>query len=148
MTFEPTPLDLDKLDPGKLAQLIEHRAWVPLASVAIYLLVRILKSDTKIPIDIPPKARYWAAFALGIASGVLEKVVSAGTYDQKTWTSAVVGGLISGAIAILGHEALIENLRNGRELAIPGLVVPGTRPAPDKPITIPPEAPKDPEKPS
>lgn len=125
-----------------LIKLVEDRKWVSLAAVVIFWLTRLLKSDTKIPIDIPARYRWWLALGLGILSGVLEKVASSGTQDAKTWTSAIVGGLISFALASLGHQAIIENLRDGKELPIPGLMIPGARPSPDKPITIPPETPK------
>lgn len=129
------------MNPDDIALLIEQRKWVPLAAVVIFLVTRLLKSDTKIPIDIPPRVRIWVVFGLGIASGVLEHVIAG-----KTWTSALIGGAVSAVLAVVGHESIIASLRGGKELVIPGLIVPGTRPSPGAPVSITPAplaAPKD-----
>src|SRR5688572_24126051 len=105
------------MNPDELVALIERRAWVPAAALVVGLLVRLMKSDTKLPIDIPPRARAWVALGLGVLSGVLEKVATG-----RTWTSALVGGLVTGALAIVGHDTLIMSLRRGRELPVPGLM--------------------------
>jgi len=106
------------MNPDQLVDLIERRAWVPLASVVVFFLVRLMKSDTKLPINLPPLTRAWVALGLGVLSGVLEKVATG-----RTWTSAIVGGLVTGALAIIGHDTLIASLRKGREIPVPGLMV-------------------------
>lgn len=113
-----------------LANLIEQRKWVPLAALVIFLTIRLLKSDTKIPVDIPPRARIWVVFGLSIASGVLEHVIAG-----KSWTNALVGAGVTAAIAVLGHESFIASLRAGKELPVPGLIIPGARPSPTAPPT-------------
>lgn len=120
------------MTPDDIALLIEQRKWVPLAAIVIGLVVRLLKSDTKLP-TVPPRARIWLVFGLGIVSGVLEHVVAG-----KTWTSAIVGGAVSAVLAIVGHESIIASLRGGKELVIPGLIIPGARPSPNAPPSIPP----------
>lgn len=112
------------MNPDEFVALIEHRAWVPAAALVVGLLVRLMKSDTKLPIDIPPRARAWVALGLGILSGVLEHVATG-----RTWTSAIVGGLVTGALAIIGHDTLIASLRRGRELPVPGLMAPPKLPS-------------------
>jgi len=111
--------------------MIEQHKWVPLAALVIGLVVRLLKSDTKIPIDIPPRWRVWLAFGLGIVSGILETVITG-----VPWQSAIIGGLVSTALAVLGQNVVIDSLRAGKEFPLPGLIIPGTQPAPDKPVTI------------
>lgn len=117
---------------ARLSALVAQHKWVPLAALAIALIVRLLKSDTKIPIDIPPNWRVRLAIALGCVSGVLEAVTT-GT----GWTESIVGGLISAALAVLGHETIINSLRGGKEFVVPGLTKPGVPPAPGKPPSIP-----------
>ena len=135
--------ELYPLDPEKFARLIEERAWVPIAAVVVVYLLRLVKSDTKLPINIPSGwPRFAVLFLLGFVSGVLEKVASAAPgmhYDPKTWTSAIVGGLLTSVIALTMHNAY-ESMSGGKELPLPkALLVPGARPSPDKPPSIPPE---------
>jgi hypothetical protein len=118
----------------QIADMISKRAWLPLGALVIGLVVRILKSDTKIPIDIPPRLRIWAAFGLGQVSGALEAVVTG-----KTWKEAVLGGLVQSMLAIVGQNVLIGSLRGGKEIPLPGLTVPGAAPSPGKPPSLPPK---------
>lgn len=93
--------------------LIDARAWVPLAAVLVGAIVRLTKMG---PLSerIPPAARPWIALGLGLVSGVLEAVL-AGTPAAV----AIAGGLISGTLAIAGHDTLVESLRKGKELGAP-----------------------------
>lgn len=117
------------------AALFAHQ-YVLFAALSIGFVVRILKSDTKIPVSIPPRYRIWLAFGLGAAAGVLEKV-SSGT----EWKPALFDGALSAVFAILGQNVVIDSFRGGKEISIPGLMVAGERPSPGKPPTIPPDAP-------
>jgi hypothetical protein len=97
----------------------------------IGLITRLFKSDTRIPLDIPPRLRIWLAFGLGAVSSVLEMVV-AGT----PWKTALVDGLVSAVLAVVGHDVLIGSMRDGREFAVPGLMLPPSPPpSPKKPET-------------
>lgn len=134
--------DPSVLDPQKLADLAHNRLWVPLASIILLWVVRLLKSDTKLPIDIPSGwPRYAIVFVLGTVSGILEKVageVPSLHYDKHTWTSAIVGGLVTSATALVLHNGW-ENFTKGKELPLPKfLLIPGERPSPGKPPSIPP----------
>lgn len=98
-----------------LALALAHK-WVAVASVVIGALVRLAKSDTVLPIDVPAKWRPLFAMGLGVVSGVLEHV-AAGT----SWRDAVLGGVVSAVLAILGHEWVVERLLGDRAMPIPGL---------------------------
>lgn len=123
------------MDPTDLANLIAQRKWVALAAVVIGLIVRLLKSDTKIPVDVPPQLRVWLALALGAASGALDKLVEAG---NTTWTTALLNGLVAAVLAIVSHNLVIDSVRGGKELVVPGLIKPGVSPSPGNPPSIPP----------
>lgn len=123
------------MDPSQLGELVTEHKWVGVAAIVIGVVVRLMKSDTKIPINIPTQYRVWLALGLGIVSGVLEAVATG-----KAWTPAIVDGLVSAAIAIVGQNAIIDSLRGGKEITVPGLMVPGASPAPGKPPSIDPPA--------
>ncbi len=116
-----------------LGELVLAHKWMAATAVAIALVIRLLKSDTKIPINVPPRARIWLVLALGVASSVLDKVAT-GT----PWTKAIVNGLVGAFIAVIGHETVIASIRSGKEIPVPGLMVPGASPSPGAPPTIPP----------
>lgn len=131
------------LSPDEVHQLIEavtNHKWLVGSAILIGLLVRLLKSDTKIPIDIPGKYRVWAALGLGVVSGVVNSLAT-----NKPWLPAFLEGVASAGLAIVGQNAFIESLRGGKELVIPGLIKPGVPPAPGKPASIdpPPMPPED-----
>lgn len=120
------------MNPNDVVVLVEQRKWVALSAVLIGLAVRLVKSDTVFP-TVKGTWRVHLALALGIASGVLEKVA-----DGVTWTSAIIGGLVAAAFAIIGHDVLIGSLRAGKELPLPAkLLVPGAPPEEGKPVTRP-----------
>ena len=97
--------------------LISSHKWVALAALVIAFAVRLLKSDTTVPIDIPAAWRPWLALGLGIVSGVLDKIA-----NGTVWTAAVAGGLVSALIAVFGHDIIVGSLRGGVEIPIPGLM--------------------------
>lgn len=94
--------------------LIQSHAWVPLAALVIGFLVRALKSDAFV---LPPSLAVAAPYrpllvlALGIVSGVLDAVVG-GT----PWRDAIVGGLLSALMALIGHTTIVDVLRGGRDI--------------------------------
>ncbi len=123
-----------QLDPERLALLIQQRAWVPLAVPVIWIAIRFLKSDTKYFPTIPADYRIWAVFILGALSGVIEHVVK----DGQTWTTSLVGGLISALGALTFQETAIASIRGGKEFPVPKfLIKPDTSPAPNAPVTLP-----------
>src|SRR5574338_298624 len=102
------------MQPDQLIALVIAHKWIAVAAVLIGAIVRALKQDTPIPITIVAKYRPWLALGLGQVSGVLQ-ALSTGT----PWKEALVGGLVSSVVAILGHDLVIESMRNGKELGAP-----------------------------
>jgi len=119
-----------------IARLVAERKWIPLAAFAIWIVVRLLKSDTVIPIDVPPRWRAPLAFGLGLVAAGLD-MVAAGV----DWQVALFDGILTALIAIFGHDIVVGSIRGGQEIPIPMLTIPGTRPAPNMPVTIEPPAP-------
>lgn len=129
------------MNTSELATLIGQHKWVPIASVVLGVLVRLAKSDTRIPIDIPPRLRVWLAFGLGQVAAVLDVVVAG-----QPWKQAIFGGLIASVLAIVGHNTIVDSMRGGKEFPVPGLTLPGVPPSPGKPPSIPaPPLPREPE---
>jgi len=92
--------------------LVTHWWTVPLAAV-VWTLVRLLKDDAAVkwfPGSIDPKYRVWAALALGLIGGVLDKAIADGG-----WDNALGGGVAAGLFAIAA-QAGIMSMRNGREI--------------------------------
>ena len=117
------------MDIQPILDLIAQHKWVGVAALVIGLLVRMMKEDTSFPpFAIPSRWRPYLALGLGIASGVLQ-AVSTGT----PWKTALTGGLVSGVVAIVGHDTVIAGLLNGKEIRIPGLTK-------DPPSATPPHA--------
>ncbi len=82
-----------------------------MAGAIIWVIVRVLKSDTAIPITIPPKWRAIVAMLLGVLAGILD-TIARGT----PWQTAITAGLLAGAGAIAAHETVVEGVRNGKDV--------------------------------
>lgn len=100
-----------------LTDLISQHKWVALGAVAIGLVIRLLKEDTAIPISIPPRARIWIVLLGGIIYAEIGRVAGG-----MPWKQAAAEGLAAALTAVIGHEAVIESARNGKEIPIPGLM--------------------------
>lgn len=97
-----------------LLPLIQAHAWVPLAALVIGFVARTLKDDAFVlPAGWSVAARWRPVLvvALGVVSGVLDAIVG-GT----PWRDALVGGLLSALLAMLGHTTIVDILRGGRDL--------------------------------
>lgn len=101
----------------QLFDLIADHQWVAVAALVVGFLVRAIKSDTRLPITLPPRVRPWLALGLGAVSGVLEHVVTG-----VSWRDALLGGLASALAAMAGHDVLVEGVRRGREVRMPGMM--------------------------
>lgn len=90
-----------------------HPSWVVLWATGIGFVVRLLKSEkVPAPFDrIPPKARPLVALFLGQFSAAIVAAALPGV----TWQQAAIAGLWSAALAVFGHDVLIEYLRAGKE---------------------------------
>jgi hypothetical protein len=102
-----------------LLDLFLAHKWFAFSALLIGFVVRLLKSDTKLPFSLPPQYRAWLALGLGVADGVLDALA-----NGTPWTMALLGGLGAAMTAIVGHETLVEGLRSGIELPVPGLTKP------------------------
>lgn len=116
-----------------LGQLLHERKWLAASVIIVGAIVRLLKSDTKIPIDVPPIWRLRLAFVLSIASAVLQHIVAG-----VPWRVAAIDGVLTLAFAVLLHNVVVDNLRGGREFVVPFLTRPGVAPGPGKPASLPP----------
>lgn len=130
------------MDPKPFVDLIAQHKWVGLAALVIGLIVRLMKEDTRFPpFALAARWRPMLALGLGIASGVLQ-ATSTGT----PWRDAILGGLVSGVVAISGHEAIVESIRNGKDVSLPGLMKvppePNRGPKPEPPTPVDPSVPR------
>ena len=119
-----TPMDIDQI----IALAAAHK-WAAAAALVIGFVVRLTKTDTKVPIDVPAKWRAPLALVLGQVSGVLEHVAA-----STAWKAALLGGLASTVVAILGHEWIVERFlkpflgKFGGDLPVPMLMKPAETP--------------------
>ena len=104
------------VDPQIVADMIQKRAWLPLGALAVGLSVRLLKSDVRFFPTLSWRYRVWACFALGQLAGTIESVIAGKTYKE-----AIYWGLAQSIMAIVGQNTVIDSLRGGKEIPIPGL---------------------------
>lgn len=119
-------------DINRAIDLAHTHTWIPLAAVVLGLLIRIMKSDTAVrwfPIEISPRWRAWFSFGGGLVYGILHKVATGGT-----WGEAIVGGFLAGGGPIVGHELVVNALRNGRDLGMKKEDAPPPSQAPRQPV--------------
>lgn len=96
----------------QFADAIQNQKWVLLGALIIGALVRLLKVKPELAEKIPPRWRPVFATGLGILWGVLDKVAITG----QAWGPAIISGLFAAAIAVWGHDTVIEAVRGGNEL--------------------------------
>jgi hypothetical protein len=108
------------ITPAEILAWVHLHQWAPLIAVVVGLVVRLAKSDTKLPdqLKIPAGLRPYFALFLGMAASC-----SVAVLGGQAWSVAVETGLMATLTAILGHETIIESWRNGVEISIPGWTV-------------------------
>lgn len=106
------------MDLQSLIDLVIAHQWWAVASVVVGLLVRYSKSDTFGPV-VPARYRPALALGLGVLSACLEKIASG-----APWAYTLVGGVLSAAVAVLGHGLIVDGVRGGVELPVPGAIAP------------------------
>lgn len=89
--------------------------WYSTLAVIVGAIVRVVKDDS-VPltlkgVTVPKGWRPILAVALGAIGGALD-IAARGT----PWKSALLMGLASAIAAMSGHAALIDGMRDGREL--------------------------------
>lgn len=98
----------------QLVALMQAHKWLPVAALVIGALVRFAKSDVPIPFwNVPAKYRTWLAMGLGVVYGVFQSVIG-GT----PLVTALLQGLAAAMMAIVGHEAIVEGVRGGRDIGV------------------------------
>ena len=107
------------MDITQLVALASGHKWLALIALVVGLLVRVFKDDTKIPGVIPKPARPWIALGLGLVLGTVQQRIAG-----AAWLDAVVSGALAGLLPIVAHKLGIEWLRDGKEVALPGLMKP------------------------
>lgn len=126
----------DQITAADVAQFIElarTHAWVAFWALVVGLVVRLAKSDRAVqwfPVLVQPRWRPWVAVGLGIVGGIAEKLASG-----RGWIDALAGGVAAGVTPILGHDFIVDSLRNGRDI---GVKKPPEPPAGSKPPSPPP----------
>jgi hypothetical protein len=88
--------------------------YLPFYALVLGFVVRVLKSDSKLPINVAPENRMRLAYALGLIIGVIELVI-----NGSTWQESFMIAVVSPTLAVFGHEFGIEWARNGREIHVP-----------------------------
>lgn len=94
-----------------------------LVALAIGAIARLLKtskmsrmlSDLGLP-PIPKRSLPWISAALGVVAAVVEATVRGIAWDAAL--RGAVHGLLAGALATWGHEAIIESARRGQEVGV------------------------------
>lgn len=107
------------MDITQLVALAAGHRWLALIALVVGLLVRVFKDDTRIPGVIPKPARPWIALGLGLVLGTVQQRIAG-----AAWLDAVVSGAIAGLLPIVAHKLGVEWLRDGKEVALPGLMKP------------------------
>lgn len=94
-------------------KLVHKHSWTAISAFLIGLLVRLLKTEegAKLFPWISSKYRVMVAIFLGQIAAVLESIVQGSRPHE-----AVLNGVAATAIAVLGHDLLIEGMRGGKEL--------------------------------
>lgn len=114
--------------------LAQAHGWILALSFVVGAVVRGLKPDVPIPVNVPPRARPLVALALGVFGGAVLMVFE--VVPGLAWPRALVGGFLAGGLAVVGHETLVESLRAGRDFGTPK--APAPEPSdPPPPVTIP-----------
>ena len=116
-TYEREKSLMDMNDLMQFYALLKANAYLLLAAFSIGLFVRALKSDTKIPFEIPSRFRPPVAALLGIVAGGLEAVAKGMPFQD-----ALRQGAIMGLVTILGHFLVIDVIRGGKEIPLPWLM--------------------------
>lgn len=107
------------MDSTQLVALAAGHKWLALIALVVGLLVRVFKDDTRIPGVIPKPARPWIALGLGLVLGAVQQKIAG-----ASWSDAIVSGALAGLLPIVAHKLGIEWLRDGKEVALPGIMKP------------------------
>lgn len=131
--------------PADLADLVARRDWPLVAAFVIWVIVRLLQKDTRLPdvLNIPSDLRPLAPLALGALSGVLEHLIA-----DVAWRDAMTGAVVAAVGSMTFQDAFVHVALGvlsrllGRDVKLlPALLA--ARPTPTTPAT--PQEPSNPE---
>src|SRR5277367_3103678 len=91
------------IDPAVVVQWVTAHKWAPIIALALGLIVRLLKSDSKLNADLPAIFRPYLALFLGLLGSYAAAVLGG-----LPWQSAVENGFMAFIIATLGHQTIVE----------------------------------------
>lgn len=94
---------------------MKSNRWWLLGALALSLLlgafIRLSKEDVRwFPPFIPARWRPLVTTVIGLAAGILSSVAGG-----VPILAAILGGLATGGLPVLGHEVIVNGLRNGRD---------------------------------
>ena len=127
--------DAVTIDPVQVWTWVHTHQWAPIIALGVGLAVRLVKDDSAIGLKLPAPWRPW--FALLLTTVVAG---SAAILGGMAWKTVVENDLLAFAMAVLGHETIIEGARGGVEVHIPFL----TKKVPSNDTSSPPTIPGPP----
>lgn len=89
----------------------EHAMWMGFGACLIGATVRFLKASP-LP-GVPTTWLPWISLVLGALGGAATALQAGRGWETVLLTTGE--GILSGALAIAGHETLVESLRGGKE---------------------------------
>lgn len=95
-----------------LAAISEHK-WLGVAVIVLGMVVRLLKSDTKLPINIPQRWLPLATIVLGQAYSVCQMIASG-----MAWKPAVMQGLKVSLLTMGLFDVVVKAVFNGKDLPV------------------------------
>lgn len=113
------------VDPATVLQWVTAHKWAPLIALIVGLLVRLVKADTKLPSELPAVFRPY--FALFLSFAAADALAVMGGTPWVTVTETALAGFV---LAVLGHQTIVEGMRGGVEIPVPGLTRPNMLPSP------------------
>ncbi len=115
---------------------LKANPWIWIATICIWLAMRVIQSDVKVIPTVPAKFRI---FCLPIFTII---AMGGARYQaHASWVTAFLGSVLAAFMSIYFHEAIVNSLRGGKAIPLPGLTIPGAQPSPGAPVTKPVEPP-------
>lgn len=116
-----------------LIALLFAQKWLAFCGALVHLATRLVKSDTKFPVNIAPRYRPLVPLGLSALAAGLDMAIAGAPLVEAAKAGATIL-----AFAIFLHVFGIQVARGGKEVIVPGLMIPGAAPGPGKAPSIPP----------
>jgi hypothetical protein len=124
-TQPPNFPDLSAL-PGLWAALLSH-AYLLAGAIGTGMLVALAKQgwfSTWVANRLPSRYLPFVALVIGVAGTSSAEIIAG-----APWQRALLDGLMAAATSVFGHQAVVEGMRNGKEI-IPERKAPALVPPP------------------